>query len=130
VILVDTSVWIDYFNGVDSVQANILDRALQHDLIIVGDLILAELLQGFRSDKIAEEVRKKLLLCEFRNLVGYDIAIQAAANYRLLRSRGITVRKTIDMLIGTYCIHHGFRLLHNDRDFDPLEQFCGLKVVR
>lgn len=129
-IVVDTSVWIDYINGHDTAQANILDRALSSNLIVIGDLILAELLQGFRKESEAEAVRRKLLCCQYRNLAGYEIAVESASNYRLLRSKGITVRKTIDMIIGTFCIHHGLWLLHNDRDFEPLEAHCGLKVVR
>ena len=129
-ILVDTSVWIDYIQGNPTSQTILLEKAFDHDLIVVGDIILAELLQGFKTDKQADDVREHLIKCQFRDLGGYDIAVTAAKNYRKLRQQGITVRKTIDMIIGTFCIENNIWLLHNDRDFDPMEEYLGLKVVR
>lgn len=128
-IVADTSVWIDYINGNPTKESDILDRALQNELVIVGDLILAELLQGFKNEAIAHEIEMQLRKCSYQNMVGYEVAIQSASNYRLLRSKGITVRKTMDMLIATFCIVNDYRLIHRDRDFDPLEQFCGLHVL-
>lgn len=129
-ILVDTSVWIDYIKGKHTPQVTLLEDAMEHNLLVVGDLILTELLQGFKSDKVSEEVKKLLMRCQYRDIGGYDIAIASAKNYRTLRSKGLTVRKTIDVLIGTFCIENGIWLLHNDRDFDPMEEHLGLKVVR
>jgi predicted nucleic acid-binding protein len=129
-VLVDTSVWIDYFRGTDSRQTDALDRLFDEDSIIIGDLILVELLQGFRTKKelaAADEIVSRL---EYRDMAGREVALKAAENYRMLRTKGLTVRKTIDMLIGTFCLVNGIRLLHNDRDFDPMEKHLGLRVVR
>ncbi|MBI2967748.1 MAG: PIN domain nuclease [Bacteroidetes bacterium] len=128
-ILVDTSVWIDYFNGKTNPQTISLEKYLDGDIIIVGDLILAELLQGFSTDDDASAALKELSKCVFYDMVGKEIAVESARKYRYLRKKGITVRKTIDMLIGTFCIYHHIRLLHNDRDFDPLEKYLGLIVA-
>jgi predicted nucleic acid-binding protein len=128
VVLVDTSVWVDYFNGVETPQADQLDRLLGSGLILIGDLILAELLQGFATDKDFRRARRLLADLPYVDLVGKDIALAAAENYRALRTRGFTVRKTIDVLIGTFCIVHGHELLHSDRDFDPMERSLGLRV--
>jgi predicted nucleic acid-binding protein len=130
VIVVDTSVWIDYFNGAPAPQADLLDALLGERLLAVGDLILAELLQGFASEPDARRALRLLEPLEFLEMAGREVAIQSAANYRLLRRRGATVRKTMDMLIGTYCLMHGHELLHNDRDFDVLARHLGLKVLR
>lgn len=127
-ILVDTSVWINYVNGVATPEAEILDRELGSERIATGDLIVAEFLQGFNDD--AQFYRAKELLdgLAYFDLVGGQIALQSARNYRALRKAGITVRKTIDVIIATFCIENGFELLHADRDFDPLESFLGLRV--
>lgn len=127
-ILVDTSVWIDYVNGVATPEAEILDRELRSERIATGDLIVAEFLQGFKDD--AQFYRAKDLLdsLAYFDLVGGQIALQSARNYRALRKAGIAVRKTIDVIIATFCIENGFELLHADRDFDPLERFLGLRV--
>jgi predicted nucleic acid-binding protein len=130
VVLVDTSVWVDYFNGVETAQADHLDRLLGSGFILIGDLILAELLQGFVADKDFRRARDLLTDLPYVDLVGKDIALAAAQNYRALRTRGFTVRKTIDVLIGTFCIVHGHELLHSDRDFDPMERSFGLRVFR
>jgi predicted nucleic acid-binding protein len=129
VVLVDTSVWVDYFNGVDCWQADHLDRLLGTDLVLIGDLILAELLQGFAKDSDRNRARALLSDLTYADLVGRDVALAAAENYRKLRRRGLTVRKTIDVLIGTFCIVNDHELLHADLDFDPVEKHLGLRVV-
>lgn len=129
-ILVDTSIWIDYFNGTDSPKTEWLDRALGIEPIIVGDVILAEILQGFRQDHAFNTAKKMLLLFPIVELVGKEIAIKSAANYRMLRKKGVTVRKTIDVVIGTYCIETKTRLLHNDSDFHPLETYLAMPTVK
>lgn len=128
-IVVDTSVWVDYFNGVPTAQAGLLDELLDQRVLAIGDLILAELLQGFATDADARRALRLLDPLDFLEMAGRDVAIQSAADYRQLRRLGVTVRKTMDMLIGTYCRMHGHELLHNDRDFDLLARHLGLKVV-
>ncbi len=128
-IVVDSSVWIDYFNGKITPQTNWLDVSLGNTLIIVGDLILTEVLQGFQNDKdfrIASELFSGM---PFMTMGGRMLALQSAMNYRLLRKKGITVRKTIDVMIGTFCIHYQLPLLHDDRDFDPMAEFLGLEII-
>jgi predicted nucleic acid-binding protein len=127
-ILADSSVWIDYFNGQVTPETNALDDLLGRDPILTGDLILTEVLQGFRRDADYRKARTLLETLELRTLGGRQIAMAAADNYRALRRRGITPRKTIDMIIGTYCLVHGLELLHADRDFDVLEKELGLLV--
>ena len=128
-VLVDTSVWVNYFNGVHTLQTDRLDQLLGTGHVLTGDLILAELLQGFVRDADYRRARGLLLDIPCANLVGLGVALAAADHYRRLRKIGITVRKTIDMLIGTYCIQNDHDLLHSDRDFDVLEQRLGLRVV-
>ena len=129
-IVVDTSVWIDYVNGVVTPQTNILDIELESRRVATGDLIIAEFLQGFREDKQFQEAKDLMDSLEYYDFVGKEIAISAAQNFRNLRKKGITIRKTIDVLIATFCIEYGFELLHNDRDFDPMEEILGLRVKR
>ena len=129
-IVVDTSVWIDYFNGVPTPQVDLLDELLGRRVLAVGDLILAELLQGFATEQDANRAIRLLEPLEFVEMAGRDVAIQSAAHYRRLRRRGVTVRKTMDMLIGTYCLMHDHEILHADRDFDVLAEHLGLKVTR
>lgn len=129
-ILVDSSVWIDYFNGSKTQQTDWLDSSLGNTPIIIGDLILTEVLQGFQSDKDFILARDLLLRIPFLPMVGQDLALESAMNYRLLRKKGVTVRKTIDVLIGTFCIHYQLPLLHDDRDFDPMVEFLGLETIR
>jgi predicted nucleic acid-binding protein len=129
-ILVDSSVWIDYFNGNKTSQTNWLDSSLGNTPIIIGDLILTEVLQGFQSDKDFKTASDLLLRIPFMPMVGHDIALESATNYRLLRRKGITVRKTIDVMIGTFCIHYQLPLLHDDRDFDPMVKLLGLKIIQ
>jgi len=128
-ILVDPSVWIDYFNGLRNRQTDLLDDLLSTVPILIGDLILAEVLQGFRSDDDFEAAKTSLNILPFREIGGYKIALQSAQNYRLLRKKGVTVRKTIDVMIGTFCISEGISLLHNDRDFEPMVSHLSLKVL-
>jgi len=126
VILVDSSVWIDYFNGISTWKTDLLDTYLSKVPVIIGDLILTEVLQGFRSDKDYETARNFLSTLPFRQIGGYNIAVQSAQNYRRLRKAGVTVRKTIDIIIGTFCIIEGLILLHDDRDFDPMVSHFSL----
>ncbi|MFH1985038.1 MAG: PIN domain nuclease [Pseudomonadota bacterium] len=128
-ILVDSSVWIDYFNGTTTWQTGMLDRCLSTVPIVMGDLILTEILQGFRSDKEFLKAKDFLSVLSFRQIGGYDVAIQSARNYRRLRKAGLTVRKTIDVIIGTFCIMEGLTLLHDDRDFDPIAAHLSLKTL-
>lgn len=128
-ILVDTSVWIDYFNGVSTWQTDLLDTYLSNIPVIIGDLILIEILQGFRSDKDYETAKTFLSALPFRQIGGYRVAVQSARNYRLLRKSGITVRKTIDVIIATFCMLEGLILLHDDRDFDPMVSRFSLKTA-
>lgn len=127
-ILVDTSVWIDYFNGNPTWQTDLLDRCLGDTPVVMGDLILTEVLQGFRSDKDFETVKSFLSAVPFRQMGGYPIAIHSAQIYRQLRKKGISVRKTIDVIIATFCMAENLTLLHNDRDFDPISEHFPLKT--
>ncbi len=128
-ILVDSSVWIDYLRGVSTPQSDKLDSLLGVEPLAIGDLILAEVLQGFSNERDFIKARKNLDSFEHVELGGKDIAIQAARNFRTLRGLGITVRKTIDTIIATRCIESGYTLLHSDRDFDAFETHLGLQVV-
>ena len=127
-ILVDSSVWIGYFNGKQSWQTDLLDHMLSNVPIIMGDLILKEVIQGFKSDKDYETAKNHLDKLPFRQMGGYNVAIQSAQNYRQLRKAGVTVRKTIDIIIATFCIIEGLTLLHDDRDFDPIASHFPLKA--
>jgi len=129
VILVDSSVWIDYFRGVQSAQTEKLDLLLGIEPLAIGDLILTEVLQGFVTDRDFNQAKQLLMSLVIVEIGGQDIAIQAAQNYRFLRTMGITVRKTIDTLIATRCIESEFTLLHNDRDFEPFITHLGLCTV-
>jgi hypothetical protein len=127
VIVVDSSVWIDYFNGVDNATSNRLDQLAGTQPILVGDLILTEVLQGLRRDADHHAARKAMTVFPVELMVGPARAVRAADNYRLLRSRGVTVRKTIDVLIATFCIEDSHQLLFSDRDFEPLVTHLGLQ---
>jgi predicted nucleic acid-binding protein len=128
-ILVDSSVWIDFFNGAITEQTEKLDRLLVRQPLAIGDLILTEVLQGFTEERDFQQARKMLTELTVVELGGQEIAIQAARNFRTLRRLGVTVRKTIDTVIATRCIESGFELLHNDRDFDPFVKHLGLREV-
>ena len=129
-IVADTSAWIDYLKGLDLPHTNILDYELEHHRIITGDLIIAEFLQGFRHENDYVAAKKIMESLEYHDFVGWEIAIQASQNYRTLRKMGITIRKTIDVIIATFCIENDFQLIHNDRDFDSMEKGLGLKIRR
>jgi len=124
-IFVDSSVWIDYFRGSPTPQAEQLDALLGREELAVGDIVLAEVLQGFDRDRDFDTARDVLALTMVE-VGGRDVAIQAARHFRLLRARGITIRKTIDTLIATRCIMDGLPLLYSDRDFDPFVEHLGL----
>jgi len=126
-ILVDSSVWIDYFRGVLTPQTRRLDVLLGEELLAIGDLILTELLQGFADERDFNAAKKMLTSLIVIDLAGHDIAIQAALNFRLLRKLGVTVRKTIDAVIATRCIESGYELLHSDKDFAPFVKHLSLR---
>ena len=128
-ILVDSSVWIDLLNDVVTEQVRRLRALLPTTPLLIGDLILFEVLQGFRIEAQARLVERSLSRFEAVSLIDPELAVKAAANYRVLRRRGITVRKTIDVIIATYCIERGHSLLHSDRDFAPMERLLGLQAA-
>jgi predicted nucleic acid-binding protein len=127
-ILVDSSVFIDYFNGISNWHTDELNILLGNELIITGDYILAEVLQGFRNDKdfkIAKEIMQSFPCF---NICNEELAIKSAENFRHLRTKGITIRKTVDLIIGTFCIENEIELLHNDKDFEPMGQYLNLRI--
>lgn len=128
-VLVDSSVWISFFNGEPTSESDRLDALLGEELICVGDLILAEVLQGFRQDQHFRQARDLLLSLEFIHLLGKSIALRSAQYYRRLRKDGITVRKTNDCIIATWCIEHSVPLLQADRDFLPFYEHLGLQLL-
>lgn len=127
-VVVDSSVWIDYFNGSSSVETEALHGFLGEREIVVGDLILTEVLQGFRSDRDFRRARQLLAAFPIVIMVGPELAVRAAEHYRRLRRLGVTVRKTIDVMIGTYCIARQLPLLHADADFEPMVRHLGLRL--
>jgi hypothetical protein len=129
-ILVDSSVWIGYFNGEINPQTDWLHSALGREIIIVGDLILVEVLQGFNNDRDFQKAEELLLNFQFMEMLGQELAVKSAENYRFLRKKGVTVRKTIDVIIGTFCLHHNISLLHDDQDFAPLTKHLKLKTIQ
>ena len=128
-ILVDSSVWIDLLNNVVTEPVRRFRALLPTTPLLIGDLILCEVLQGFRNEAQARLVERSLSRFEAVSLIDPELAVKAAANYRFLRRRGITVRKTIDVIIATYCIQRGHSLLHSDRDFAPMERLLGLQTA-
>jgi predicted nucleic acid-binding protein len=128
-ILTDSSVWIDHINHVINEPVRRLRGLIPNEPLLIGDLILCEILQGFRSEAQAKLAARVLGRFEAVSLCSPDLAVTAAANYRFLRARGITIRKTIDVIIGTFCIERGHALLHSDRDFEPMERLLGLQTV-
>lgn len=128
-ILVDSSVWIDYFQGAITPQTETLDTLLSQEPLAIGDLILAAVLQGFATEREFHKATRLLSSLTIVELCGRDIAIQAAKNFRALRDLGVTVRKTIDTVIATRCIESGYELLHNDKDFEPFVKHLRLRVV-
>lgn len=128
-VIVDTTVWVDYFRGITNPETDWLDAELDRQRLGLTDIILSEVLQGVRDESTATDVERRLLKLEVFTSGGVDLAREAARNYRILRNRGLTVRKTIDCLIATFCIREGHSLLHRDRDFDPFERYLDLLVV-
>lgn len=126
-ILVDSSVWIDYFNGQATPQTSLLDSLLGSEPLAIGDLILAEVLQGFRSDADFHTAKELLTALTIYELLGVENAIASAEHYRTLRARGVTVRKTVDLIIATFCIRRSYALLFSDRDFLPFVEQLGLR---
>ena len=126
-IVVDSSAWIDYFTGRKTPAAERLDSLLGEELVVIGDLMLIEVLQGFRADKDFRQARKLLLSLTVVNMLDTTIALKSAANFRTLRKKGITVRKTIDAIIATYCIENKLPLLHSDKNFQPFHNHLKLK---
>ncbi len=129
-ILVDSSVWADYFDGRASPETDLLDGLLGRQLVVTGNIILTEVLRGFQSDRSFHRARSLLELVECREMMSKTVAIRTAENYRRLRKRGVTLNKTIGIMIGTFCILEGLPLLHADPEFDPMEQHLGLPVYR
>ncbi len=129
-IFVDTSVWIDYFNGKITWQTDYLDSLLDKESVAIGDLVLTEVLQGFRSDTDFKRAMELFSPFPFFDMLGRDLAVQSAKNFRFLRKKGVTVRKTIDVMIATFCVSYQLPLLHDDRDFDPMEKHLKLKVIK
>ena len=129
-IVADTSVWIDYVRGTKTHQTDILDNELLYNRVATGDIIIVEFLQGFREEKDIKAAKSIMDKLEYYDFLGKGMALRAAENYRQLRKNGVTVRKTIDVIIGTFCIEKGFELLHSDRDFDPMEEYLGLRIKR
>jgi predicted nucleic acid-binding protein len=128
-VVVDSSVWVDYFNGKITKQTDLLESLLGHELVVIGDIVLTEVLQGFRSDRDFRKAKRLLDSLIFKPMLGKELAVKSAENYRHLRKKGISVRKTIDVVIATFCISSNLPLLHDDRDFEAMERHLGLKVV-
>ncbi|NQT93082.1 MAG: PIN domain nuclease [Lentisphaerae bacterium] len=128
-VIIDTSAWIEYFRGGAPNVVEKVDRCLEQDLVGIGDLVYCEVMQGIRSPRERGEVSSLLLSLPQFNMVGFSIAEKSASNYRLLRSKGVTVRKTIDVLIGTFCAEHGFQVVHFDSDFDLMAKHIGLDII-
>jgi predicted nucleic acid-binding protein len=128
-ILVDSSVWIDYFNGIETLATKKLDGLLGIQPICTGDLILAEVLQGFRQDSDYQAAKTLLCALPVYPMLGVALSLKSVENFRVLRKQGITIRKTIDTMIATFCIENNFSLLHSDKDFQPFQQILGLQVV-
>jgi len=127
VILVDSSVWIDYFSGNGSAEADFLDGTLGNRTVAIGDLILTEVLQGFRHDKDYRTAKCLLEELTVFDLLGRNMAIKSAENFRKLRKKGITIRKTADVIIASFCIEHDLPLLFSDRDFRSFVDHLGLR---
>jgi predicted nucleic acid-binding protein len=128
-IIVDTTIWVDYIRGARTPYTNWLESSLDTERIGITDLILCEVLQGVTADDQFDTVQKELLKLAVFETGTIELAVEAALNYRRLRSVGRTVRKTVDSLIATFCLLEGYALLHNDRDYDPFEEVLGLRVV-
>jgi predicted nucleic acid-binding protein len=128
VVIIDTTVWIDYLRGTQNPETKWLDSEMSHRRLALTDIILCEVLQGIPDDHLFNRVQRDLLKFEIFATGGTEFALATAQNFRILRQRGYTVRKIVDCLIATFCISEGHSLLHRDRDFDPFERFLGLSV--
>jgi len=128
-VIVDTSVWIDFFNLIDTPQTIWLEKAISREQVGLTTLILCEILQGARSDLKFDAFVQDLRQFEIFDTGGVALAIASARNYRILRQKGFTIRRTIDCIIATFCIEEDHLLLHRDRDFDAFEQHLGLRVL-
>lgn len=128
-IVVDTSVWVDFFNGKDTTETHILDQALGRQEVAIGDLITLEILRGFRSDKDYNKAKKYLANLHQCNMLSTELALKAADYYRKLRKKGITIRKTADIIIATFCIERKLPLLYADKDFIPFSNHLKLRSV-
>ncbi len=128
-VLVDSSVWVDYFNGSTNRETDLLDRLLGDQVLLTGDLILAEVLRGFDAQRDFRRAKRLLGRLAYEDMLGREVAERSITCYRALRRRGITVRKTIDVLIASFCIARGHSLLHRDRDFEPFRKYFGLQVA-
>ena len=128
-ILVDSSVWIDFFNGTENTETDKLNEVLGLEEVVIGDLILVEVLQGFRSDKDYKAAKNVLTSLTVHDLLGKELAIKSANNFRKLREKGTTIRKTADVIIATYCIKNKIALLFTDKDFTPFVKHLRLRSV-
>lgn len=129
-VIIDTTVWIDFFRGQETKQTALLETIVRRGEGALGDLIVSEILQGVERDAEFRKLQRHLFDFTIYPMVGRQNAVASARNYRTLRAKGFTVRKIVDCWIATFCIDRSFALLHNDRDFDPFEEHLGLKVVR
>jgi predicted nucleic acid-binding protein len=129
VILVDSSVWISYLNGKSTKETEMLNQVIGVQSILMTDLIYTEILQGYPEDYVFNEVKSFLDEFPFAIVGGQELALKSAQNYRFLRKKGITIRKTIDSYIATYCIEKNIALLHSDKDFEPFVEHLGLKSI-
>ena len=128
-VVVDSSVWIDYLNGAASRQTDLLDELLSLEFVLTGDLILVEVLQGIRDDSDYRATADRMNRLAFREMLGREIGLLTARNHRRLRKKGITVRKTIDLMIASFCVHNDYELLHADHDFDAMAPHIGLRTL-
>jgi len=128
-VVVDSSVWIDFFNGKPGRATDTLRELLPRERLLVGDLILCEVLSGFRSEADFDAARQLLAALEYADMVGPEVALAAADNYRALRRKGVTARKMVDVLIASFCVLNQHHLLHHDRDFDAMAAHIGLRTL-
>lgn len=128
-ILADSSVWIAHLRGQQTEETAILEAAMLNDELLVGDIVLLEILQGARDEVHARRIERAMRRYPVTSLLGPEVAVLAARNYRKLRDLGVTIRKTADLIIGTFCIERGYRLLHADRDFEPMQRHLGLMAA-
>lgn len=126
-IVVDSSVWVDYFNGTATEQMELLHTLLGRELVVIGDLILTEVLQGFKSERDFKKARRLLDTLILKEMLGKHLAVKSAQNHRKLRQKGVIAKKTIDIIIATFCIESELPLLHSDKDFKPMVKHLGLK---